>query len=78
MIGIVKKDTGVVGAPRIFSIYESPDEVLLVVLLAFRPELTVGAMTDKVAAIKENIRREYPKIAYIIVQPQDTPPAPVS
>jgi len=40
--------------------------------------LTVGAMTDKVAAIKENIRREYPKIAYIIVQPQDTPPAPVS
>jgi len=78
IIGIVKKDTGVVGAPRIFSIYESPDEVLLVVLLAFRPELTVGAMTDKVAAIKENIRREYPKIAYIIVQPQDTPPAPVS
>jgi cation diffusion facilitator family transporter len=78
IIDMVKKDPSVVGAPRIFSIYQSPDEVLLLVLLTFKPELTVAVMTDKVEAIKENIRRQYPKIAYIIVQSLDHPPAPVS
>jgi cation diffusion facilitator family transporter len=76
IIEIVRKDPAILDKPKIFSIYQSPDEVLLVVLLAFRPELTVGMFTDKIEAIKEDIRRQFPKIAYIIVQPQDTPPAP--
>lgn len=68
---LVKKDLDVISAPRIFSIYQSPEEVLLVILLSFKPELTVDEMDQKIRAIKQQIRDQYPKIAYIIIQPDD-------
>jgi cation diffusion facilitator family transporter len=68
---IVKKDSGVVAVPRIFSIYQSPEEVLLVIILSFKPEITVADLNDRMDAIKKNIRAQYPKIAYIIIQPQE-------
>lgn len=71
IVDLVKKDGSVVSAPRIFSIYQSPDEVLLVILLSFKPEITVGELDEKIDAIKQRIRQQYPKIAYIIVQPDD-------
>ena len=45
--------------------------VLLVILLSFSPEITVGELDDRIDAIKQRIRQLYPKIAYIIVQPDD-------
>jgi cation diffusion facilitator family transporter len=71
IIDLVKKDRSVISVPRIFSIYQSPEEVLLVILLSFKPELTVGELNERIDAIKKSIRQQYPKIAYIIVQPED-------
>ena len=68
---LVKKELDVISTPRIFSIYQSPEEVLLVILLSFKPELTVDEMDQRIKAIKQQIRDQYPKIAYIIIQPDD-------
>src|SRR3569833_2366840 len=66
---LVKKELDVISTPRIFSIYQSPEEVLLVILLSFKPELTVDEMDQRIKAINQQIRDQYPKIAYIIIQP---------
>lgn len=71
IMDLVKKDSSVISKPRIFSIYQSPEEVLLVILLSFKPELTVSELNDRIDDIKQRIRQQYPKIAYIIVQPDD-------
>lgn len=71
IIDMVRRDHSVVSAPRIFSIYQSPEEVLLVILLSFKPGMTVGELDDHIYDIKKNIREQYPKIAYIIVQPEE-------
>jgi len=71
IVDLVKDDRSVTSTPRIFSIYQSPEEVLLVILLSFKPDLTVDELNDRINAIKQRIRQRYPKIAYIIVQPDD-------
>jgi len=71
IIKLVKNDRSVTSTPRIFSIYQSPEEVLLLILLSFAPGITVGELNDKIDAIKQQIKQRYPKIAYIIVQPDD-------
>ena len=71
IIDLVSRDRSVVSTPRLFSIYQSPEEVLLVILLSFNPGMTVGELDDHIYDIKKNIREQYPKIAYIIVQPEE-------
>jgi len=71
IVQLVKNDPSVTSTPRIFSIYQSPEEVLLLILLSFKPEVTVGELNDKIDAIKARIRQRYPKIAYIVIQPDD-------
>jgi len=68
---LVRKEPGIISSPRIFSIYQSPEEVLLVILVSFDPKLTVDEMDQKIKAVKQQIRTQYPKVAYIIVQPDD-------
>lgn len=70
IVSIVKSDPGVVDIFRVFSIYESPDEVLIVLLISFKPELTTSQMNDTITRIKERIRGQFKKINYIIIQPQ--------
>jgi len=71
IIDLVKRDRSIVSTPRIFSIYQSPEEVLLLILLTFKPELTVGELSDHIDDIKRNIREQWPKIAYIVIQPEE-------
>jgi cation diffusion facilitator family transporter len=71
IVKLVKNDQSVVSSPRIFSIYQSPEEVLLLILLSFKPETTVSELNDKIEAIKQRIKQRYPKIAYIVIQPED-------
>ena len=71
IIAIVKKERSVISTPRIFSIYQSPEEVLLLIMLSFTPGITVGELNDKIDAIKARIKQRYPKIAYIVIQPDD-------
>jgi cation diffusion facilitator family transporter len=71
IISIIKEDSAVIKVKRIFSMYESPDEVLLVALISFDPQITTETLTEKIDAIKQRIRKRYPKLNYIIIQPEE-------
>jgi cation diffusion facilitator family transporter len=65
---IIQEDASV-RVQRFFSIYQSPEEVLIVIIIAFKPQLTTAALNRKINAIKTKIREKFPKINYIIIQP---------
>jgi cation diffusion facilitator family transporter len=67
---IVEADSGGTTVKRIFSLYQSPEEVLLVLIIDFPPDLTTGELSDRMDRIKERIKGRYRKISYILIQPE--------
>jgi len=66
---IVAADPGGFSVKRLFSIYQAPDEVLLVLIISVRPEVSAGELTEEIGLLKEKIRNRFPRITYIVVQP---------
>ncbi|WP_221392642.1 cation diffusion facilitator family transporter [Dyadobacter sp. NIV53] len=67
---IAEKDKGVIGVLNILSTYQSPEEVLLMLICVFEPDNDTEDITDSIVRIKTNIQQEFPLIRYIIIQPQ--------
>lgn len=55
---------------RLFSLYQSPEEVLLVLIIDFPEELTMDDLSEKIADIRRKIKEKYPKIEYVLIQPE--------
>jgi len=55
---------------RIFSLYQSPEEVLLVLIIDFPEELRTEELSEKMKEIRERIKNKYSKISYILIQPE--------
>jgi cation diffusion facilitator family transporter len=70
IIDIVKKDETVNDFHRIFSIYQSPDEVLIVLIISFRDHLDTDDINTGIERIKTSITNRFSKINFIIIQPQ--------
>jgi divalent metal cation (Fe/Co/Zn/Cd) transporter len=66
---MVKASFGVV-VKRVFSLYQSPEEVLLVLIIDFPGELRTEELSEKMDAIKGRIREKYSKVAYILIEPE--------
>jgi cation diffusion facilitator family transporter len=66
---MVKRGFGVV-VKRIFSLYQAPDEVLLVLIIDFPEELRTEELSEKMDAIKDRIREKYSRVAYILIEPE--------
>jgi cation diffusion facilitator family transporter len=69
IVALVEKDPAVRSVSRVFSIYQSPEEVLLVLFLSFRPDDTTAELSRHIDTIKNSIRQRYGRIAYIIIEP---------
>ncbi|MET0243491.1 MAG: cation diffusion facilitator family transporter [Flavitalea sp.] len=54
---------------NLWSNYQSPEEVVLVMMVEFEPEIDAGEMLDAMDEIRHSIRAEYPMIRYVIMQP---------
>lgn len=65
---IVNKDFPDIALRRSFSLYQSPDEVLLILIVHFPPEMTVEKMNERTTAIKQKIKEKYSRVSYIVVQ----------
>ena len=70
IINIVKKDKDINNFHRIFSSYQSPDEILIVLIVSFRENLSVNNINESIERIKNIITDKYGKISYILIQPQ--------
>lgn len=68
---IVEKDPSVIRIDNIISTYQSPEEVLLIIIVVFKPDIDTEDITDAIERIREMIRKEFKLIKYIIVQPSE-------
>jgi len=67
---IVEKDPAIVKVQHQFSTYQSPEEVMLLLLVTFRDDLDTEDINEAITRIRKMIREIYPLIHFIIIQPE--------
>jgi len=70
IIELAEKDEAVLKVLNIISDYRSPDEVLLLLIVAFKADLDTSEINEAIARIREEIKEEFKLIRYIIIQPE--------
>ncbi len=70
IVQIVKKNDTVINVERFFSRYQSPDEVLVVLIISFKEHLNISDINEAISKIKQSIRMRFKKIDSIIIQPE--------
>jgi len=66
----VERDKDVVSLISQLSTYQSPKEVLLMLIIEFKEELNTRAITTAIERLRENIKIEFPLVKFVIIQPQ--------
>jgi cation diffusion facilitator family transporter len=61
----------VVAVPEILSNYLSPSEIVLIVIVAFREDMTGKEINAAINEIRQNIKENYPLVKFVFVQPTD-------
>lgn len=67
---IAEEDEDVIAVKNIFSMYQSPKEVLLILVLTFQPKLDTEDLTDTIDRLRHKIRSEFDVVKFVIIQPQ--------
>ena len=67
---LAEKDPSVVKVLNILSTYQSPEEVLLMIITVFEPDLDTKDITNSIERIRTAIKQEFKYIKFIIIQPQ--------
>jgi len=70
IIALVEKDEAVLKVINIISDYRAPDEVLLLLIVAFKDDLDTGEINEAIARIREEIKECFHLVEYIIIQPE--------
>jgi divalent metal cation (Fe/Co/Zn/Cd) transporter len=71
IIQLVEQDPAAERVQHIFSTYQSPEEVMLMVMLSFKPDLDTDDIYDAIERIRNTIKKAYPLVHYIIIQPEE-------
>jgi divalent metal cation (Fe/Co/Zn/Cd) transporter len=67
---LAESDEDVITVTSILSQYQSPKEVLLVLILTFNAELNTTDLTKAIDRLRDKIKSEYSVIKFVIIQPQ--------
>ncbi len=67
---LFEDDPAIIGIRTILSTYQSPQEVVLVLIIDFRDHLETGEITGAIQRIRDRIKIAYPLVKYVIVQPE--------
>ncbi|GAA4336678.1 cation diffusion facilitator family transporter [Mucilaginibacter gynuensis] len=71
---IAEQDGSVIKVLNILSNYQSPEEVILMLIVAFKPDLDTEDITDTIDRLRKRIMDEYQLVRFVIIQPQTYPP----
>lgn len=69
IIALVEQDKNVIAVKKHFSIYRSPDDILLQMNAIFKDDLTTRQLTDAIEKITKTIKSEYPLIKQLFIEP---------
>jgi cation diffusion facilitator family transporter len=67
---IVERDPAVNKTMHILSTYQSPEEILLMLIVAFKPDLDTEELTTAIDRIRDTVKAEYNLVRYVIIQPE--------
>ena len=70
VMALTRRDPAVARVTRPLSMYLGPEEIILLLPVAFREELTTAEINRAVERIRGAIQRAYPAIRQLFVQPQ--------
>jgi cation diffusion facilitator family transporter len=70
IIELAQKDTNVIQARHILSTYQSPEEVVLMLIIAFKEDLDTEEINEAIIRIRTTIKKAYPFVSFIIIQPE--------
>lgn len=67
---LAEKDSAVVRTKSILSTYQSPEEVVLMLIIDFEDHLDTEEITEAIQRIRESIKNEFPLVRFVIIQPE--------
>jgi cation diffusion facilitator family transporter len=70
IIKLAEGDKSVIQARHILSTYQSPEEVVLMLIIAFEPNLDTDDINSAIVRIRGAIKQAYPLVSFIIIQPE--------
>jgi cation diffusion facilitator family transporter len=70
IIEMTEKDEAVLKVTNVLSTYQSPDEVVLMLIVIFHDELETDEINAAIERIRKRIKTEYKLIEFVFVQPQ--------
>ncbi len=70
IIRLAEQDAAVVRTKNILSTYQSPEEIVLMLIIDFKDHLETDDITLAVQRIRESIKKEFPLVRFVLVQPE--------
>jgi cation diffusion facilitator family transporter len=66
---LVEKDEAVLKVNNIMSTYQSPEEIVLMLIITFKPDLDTETITEAVSRVRSNVKEEFELVEFVIIQP---------
>jgi divalent metal cation (Fe/Co/Zn/Cd) transporter len=70
IIALAEKDPAVIKVNNVLSTYESPDEVVLMLIISFKQHLDTEEITNAIVRMRKGIKEEFKLVEFVIIQPQ--------
>jgi cation diffusion facilitator family transporter len=67
---LAERDVAVVRTKSILSTYQSPEEVVLMLIVDLEDHLDTQEVTEAIQRIRENIKQEFHLVRFVIIQPE--------
>ncbi len=69
IVTLTEADSAILKVKKHFSMYMAPEEILLQLNAVFKDDLTTGQVTDAIERVTKTIKREFPRIKQIFIEP---------
>lgn len=66
---IVEQDKAALHLMHLLSTYQSPEEILVMLIIEFKPDLNTDEINEAIDRIREEIKKEFGRIRFLIIQP---------
>lgn len=70
IITLVEQDATVLKVMHLLSTYQSPDEIILMLIVAFKEDLNTAVINEAIDRIRDTVKAEFGLIRFVMVQPE--------
>lgn len=67
---LVEQDNAVLKVMHMLSTYQSPDEIILMLIVAFKDDLDTQQINKAIGRIRDCIKQEFSLVRFVLVQPE--------